>query len=87
MYTHIHVIYTYTAHTQPDLHFMKKIPPGSEASNVLVGEVEFLNQPIIAFVRLSKGVMLGDITEVHCTYMHTCIYAHYYLYMYLFPCL
>ena len=43
---------------------MKKIPAGSEASNVLVGEVEFLDQPIIAFVRLSKGVLLGDITEV-----------------------
>lgn len=45
---------------------MKKIPPGSEASNVLVGEVEFLDHAIIAFVRLKEGVMLGDITEVCC---------------------
>ena len=43
---------------------MKKIPPGSEASNVLVGEVEFLDHAIIAFVRLKKAVLLGDITEV-----------------------
>lgn len=43
---------------------MKKIPPGSEASNILVGEVEFLKSTIIAFVRLSKAVLLGDLTEV-----------------------
>ena len=43
---------------------MKKIPPGSEASNVLVGEVDFLDHAIIAFVRLKEGVLLGDITEV-----------------------
>ena len=43
---------------------MKKIPPGSEASNVLVGEVEFLDHAIIAFVRLKEAVLLGDITEV-----------------------
>lgn len=43
---------------------LKKLPPGSEASNVLVGEVDFLSQPIIAFVRLARGQYLGDITEV-----------------------
>lgn len=43
---------------------MKKLPPGSEASNVLVGEVDFLSHPIIAFVRLAQGQYLGDITEV-----------------------
>ena len=43
---------------------MKKLPPGSEASNVLVGEVDFLSHPIIAFVRLSQGRLLGDLTEV-----------------------
>ncbi|KAK7112417.1 electroneutral sodium bicarbonate exchanger 1-like isoform X2 [Littorina saxatilis] len=47
-----------------NLHFMKKIPPGSEASNILVGEVDFLNHQIVAFVRLSKATILGDITEV-----------------------
>ena len=43
---------------------MKKIPPGAEASNILVGEVGFLNHQIVAFVRLSKATILGDITEV-----------------------
>ena len=44
--------------------FMKKIPPGSEASNVLVGEVDFLSHPIIAFVRLANSQVLGDLTEI-----------------------
>ena len=43
---------------------MKKIPAGAEASNVLVGEVDFLTRPIIAFVRLKESVCLGDLTEV-----------------------
>ncbi|KAG9476134.1 hypothetical protein GDO78_002951 [Eleutherodactylus coqui] len=47
-----------------DMNFMKKIPPGSEASNVLVGEVDFLDRPVIAFVRLSPAVLLSGLTEV-----------------------
>ncbi|CAH1961218.1 unnamed protein product [Acanthoscelides obtectus] len=46
------------------LSLMKKIPPGSEASNILVGEVDFLEKPISAFVRLNKASILGDLTEV-----------------------
>jgi hypothetical protein len=29
---------------------MRKIPPGAEATNMLVGEVDFLQNPIAAFV-------------------------------------
>ncbi|XP_034560297.1 sodium bicarbonate cotransporter 3-like isoform X3 [Notolabrus celidotus] len=47
-----------------DMNFMKKIPPGAEASNVLVGEVDFLKKPIIAFVRLSPAVLITGLTEV-----------------------
>ncbi|KAI4831773.1 hypothetical protein KUCAC02_001297 [Chaenocephalus aceratus] len=50
-----------------DLHFMKKIPPGAEASNVLVGELEFLERPVVAFVRLSPAVMLNGLAEVPIT--------------------
>lgn len=50
--------------SQVDMNFMKKIPPGAEASNVLVGEVDFLEKPIIAFVRLSPAVLLTGLTEV-----------------------
>nr|XP_034958958.1 electrogenic sodium bicarbonate cotransporter 1 isoform X4 [Zootoca vivipara] len=44
--------------------FMKKLPRDAEASNVLVGEVDFLEAPFIAFVRLQQAVMLGALTEV-----------------------
>ncbi|CAL8236314.1 unnamed protein product, partial [Arctogadus glacialis] len=47
-----------------DLHFMKKIPAGAEACNVLVGEVEFLTRPVVAFVRLAPAVLLHGLTEV-----------------------
>uniref|UniRef100_A0A914H4V0 Anion exchange protein n=1 Tax=Globodera rostochiensis TaxID=31243 RepID=A0A914H4V0_GLORO len=47
-----------------NVHFMKKLPPGAEASNVLVGEVDFLNHHVTAFVRLKKAQLLGDLTEV-----------------------
>ncbi|XP_039199672.1 sodium bicarbonate cotransporter 3 isoform X10 [Crotalus tigris] len=47
-----------------DMNFMRKIPIGAEASNVLVGEVAFLERPIIAFVRLSPAVLLTGLTEV-----------------------
>ncbi|KAH0627316.1 hypothetical protein JD844_002872, partial [Phrynosoma platyrhinos] len=47
-----------------DMNFMRKIPIGAEASNVLVGEVDFLERPIIAFVRLSPAVLLTGLTEV-----------------------
>ncbi|KAM6980767.1 LOW QUALITY PROTEIN: electroneutral sodium bicarbonate exchanger 1 [Aplochiton taeniatus] len=47
-----------------DMHFMKKIPEGAEASNVLVGELDFLERPIVAFVRLSPAVLLSGLTEV-----------------------
>uniref|UniRef100_A0A8C6WP94 Anion exchange protein n=1 Tax=Neogobius melanostomus TaxID=47308 RepID=A0A8C6WP94_9GOBI len=47
-----------------DMNFMKKIPPGAEASNVLVGEVDFLEKPITAFIRLSPAVLITGLTEV-----------------------
>lgn len=43
---------------------MKKIPVGAEACNVLVGELDFLNRPVVAFVRLSPAVLLSGLAEV-----------------------
>merc|ERR1712209_68797 len=45
-------------------HFMKKIPKGAEASNILVGEVNFLEKSFSAFIRLQEAAILGDLTEV-----------------------
>ena len=36
----------------------------AEASNILVGEVEELDAPFSVFIRLNKGVYLGDLNEV-----------------------
>jgi sodium bicarbonate transporter 10 len=43
---------------------LKKLPAGAEASNVLVGEVDFLSHHVTAFVRLKNSSILGDLTEV-----------------------
>ncbi|XP_065606120.1 electroneutral sodium bicarbonate exchanger 1 [Cyrtonyx montezumae] len=50
--------------SKAELHFMKKIPTGAEAANVLVGELDFIQQPIMAFVRLTPAVLLSGVTEV-----------------------
>uniref|UniRef100_A0A8C3T3M5 Anion exchange protein n=1 Tax=Chelydra serpentina TaxID=8475 RepID=A0A8C3T3M5_CHESE len=44
--------------------FQKKIPAEAEVSNILVGEVDFLEKPFIAFIRLQEAVGLGALTEV-----------------------
>ncbi|NXJ97544.1 S4A4 protein, partial [Corythaixoides concolor] len=44
--------------------FKKKVPPGAEAAHVAVGEVEFLEKPFAAFIRLRQGVALGSLAEV-----------------------
>ncbi|KAF2883440.1 hypothetical protein ILUMI_22734 [Ignelater luminosus] len=49
---------------QHNLHFMRKIPAGAEASNILVGEVDFLEKTLSAFIRLSSAAAMGDLTEV-----------------------
>uniref|UniRef100_A0A8C0F6U1 Anion exchange protein n=1 Tax=Bubo bubo TaxID=30461 RepID=A0A8C0F6U1_BUBBB len=49
---------------QAEPRFLKKIPAGAEVSNVLVGELDFLQQPIVAFVRLTPAVLLSGMTEV-----------------------
>ncbi|XP_048347038.1 electroneutral sodium bicarbonate exchanger 1-like isoform X2 [Sphaerodactylus townsendi] len=50
--------------SKAELHFMKKIPIGAEASNVLVGELDCLTRPIVALVRLTPAVLLSGMTEV-----------------------
>ncbi|GBM88814.1 Electroneutral sodium bicarbonate exchanger 1 [Araneus ventricosus] len=44
--------------------FMRKIPPKAEASNILVGEVDYLDKIVLSFVRLTNSCSLGDLTEV-----------------------
>ncbi|XP_075584903.1 na[+]-driven anion exchanger 1 isoform X11 [Dermatophagoides farinae] len=44
--------------------FMRKIPHGSEADNILVGEIDCIDHSIAAFIRLKNACYLGDLTEV-----------------------
>ncbi|XP_075065854.1 electrogenic sodium bicarbonate cotransporter 1-like isoform X2 [Mixophyes fleayi] len=44
--------------------FRKNVPNGTEAANVLVGEVDFLDQPFAVFIRLKEAAVLGSLTEV-----------------------
>ncbi|XP_066447132.1 anion exchange protein 4 isoform X2 [Eleutherodactylus coqui] len=44
--------------------FRRKIPDGTEAANILVGEVDFLTQPFATFIRLKDAAVLGTLTEV-----------------------
>nr|XP_015833088.1 PREDICTED: band 3 anion transport protein isoform X2 [Tribolium castaneum] len=44
---------------------LKRIPPGAQSSSILVGEVDFLEQPAIAFMRLAEGVMIPSLIEVN----------------------
>lgn len=63
----IELLFWFLFVTQIDLHFMKKIPPGAEASNVLVGELDFLDRPVVAFIRLAPAVLLNGLAEVPIT--------------------
>ena len=45
-------------------HILKRIPDGAETTSVLVGTVDFLDHPVMAFVRLSKACHLENLTEV-----------------------
>lgn len=43
---------------------MRKIPNGTEACNVLIGEVDFLEYQFSVFARLHKPIIIADFTEV-----------------------
>ena len=43
---------------------MRKVPGGSEAANILVGQVDFLKESVLVFARLAKPAVLADMTEI-----------------------
>lgn len=49
---------------KPNSAFMKKIPKGSEVCNIMVGELDELEEPIIAYIRLKEARLLEGISEV-----------------------
>ncbi|XP_048525928.1 band 3 anion transport protein [Dendroctonus ponderosae] len=44
---------------------LKKIPPEAQGASVLVGDVDFLEQPAIAFVRLAEPIVIPSLIEVN----------------------
>ncbi|XP_055379278.1 anion exchange protein 2 isoform X2 [Condylostylus longicornis] len=62
--------FNYYSSSQEDLKklmndtILRRIPQGAEATTVLVGSVEFLEKPTIAFIRLAEGILMPSITEV-----------------------
>lgn len=44
---------------------LKRIPEGAQATSVLVGNVDFLEQPTIAFIRLAEGITIPSLIEVN----------------------
>lgn len=43
---------------------MRKIPKDAEVANMMVGELESLSKQYLAFVRLHKSRIIGELTEV-----------------------
>ncbi|KAK4877761.1 hypothetical protein RN001_010267 [Aquatica leii] len=44
---------------------LRRIPSGAQGTSVLVGDVDFLEQPAIAFIRLAEGVYMPSLIEVN----------------------
>uniref|UniRef100_A0A147BN19 Anion exchange protein n=3 Tax=Ixodes ricinus TaxID=34613 RepID=A0A147BN19_IXORI len=49
---------------KPDANILRRIPEDAEATAVLVGGLEYLEQPTIAFVRLARGQVMPNMMEV-----------------------
>lgn len=49
---------------KPNSAFMRKIPKESEVCNIMVGELDELEEPIFAFIRLKEARHLESISEV-----------------------
>ena len=50
--------------SQPNSRLAKKLPKNTEAANILIGQVDFLTERVMALVRLEPATMMGDLTEV-----------------------
>jgi hypothetical protein len=49
---------------------MKKIPKGAEASNILVGEVDFLDKPLPAFIRYQLRIPMDETRKENALKIH-----------------
>lgn len=49
---------------QPNKRLTKKLPKQCEAANLLVGQVDFLSETVMALCRLDPPSVMADLTEV-----------------------
>lgn len=49
---------------KPNKRLSKKLPKGCESANILVGQVHYLREPVMAFIRLNESSVMADLTEV-----------------------
>lgn len=49
---------------QPNKKLSKKLPKQCEAASLLVGQVDFLTEPVTVFCRLEPPTTMTDLTEV-----------------------
>lgn len=72
---------------KPNSAFMKKIPKGSEVCNIMVGELDELEAPLIALIRLKEARLLEGISEVKLPTRYECWYIslHWHSRKWFFP--
>ena len=49
---------------QPNKKLAKKLPKNCEVANLLVGQMEGIDETLMAWVRLEHAATMGDLTEV-----------------------
>jgi len=49
---------------QPNARLAKKLPKNTEVANILIGQVEFVTERVMALCRLQSAALMGDLTEV-----------------------
>lgn len=54
--------------------FMKKVPRGTEACNILVSSVDFVTEPHMILVRLKDSFLLEDFCEIPVPTRFICIF-------------
>lgn len=52
---------------QGNNYFKRRLPPDTEAANVFVGHLQFIEMPICIFIRLNNSSIMGDLCEVGTT--------------------
>ena len=67
------IYYLLTYFLQANKKFGKKLMHGTETVNIMVGQAEFLDSPVVFVTRLQKSCVLGDLSEVNAPTRFLCV--------------